>query len=467
MERIHRVTLELGNARIGRLLWKQGFPAAIGMLVMVLYNIVDTIYVGRAVGPLAIAGIAVVLPISMFVASIGMSLGIGGASIISRALGAKNTDKAYKAFGNLIALTAVSSIAFMILAYLFSDPLLLAFGAKGRILPYARDYFLIVMGGAPFLASAMMANNVIRAEGHAKIAMLTMVTSALMNIILDPIFIFGFGWGIKGAAFATVISQFAAFLFILWHFSIGNSSLKIKLHHLQLEKPIVKETLALGATSLARQGSSSLMVMVINNMAFHYGGELAVAIYGILNRVFMFIIFPMLGLVQGFLPVAGFNYGAKKYMRVKKSLIVSNKAGLIITISGFTLLMALAPQIASVFTKDQVLVSMTGHAIRLLIMAYPLMAFQMLGAAYFQAIGKAFPAFLLTISRQGILLIPLALILPSFFKLDGVWMAFPLADILSTLLTFFFIWPQWKWLTQRTEKQNPENKLLPNVATNQ
>jgi len=446
MERIQKITLELGKAPIGKLLWRQGAPAAIGMMVMVFYNIVDTIYVGRVVGPLAIAGIAVVIPISMFVASIGMSLGIGGASIISRALGSNNSEKAYTAFGNLVSLTSISSLVLMVAGYWFANPLLDVFGAKGGILPYARDYFLIILAGAPFLAIAMMANNVIRAEGHARIAMLTMVTSALLNIILDPIFIFGLRWGIKGAAVATVISQFAGFIFIIWHFSLGSSSLKLKSRHLKLDKPIVKETVALGATSLARQGSASLMVMVINNMAFHYGGELAVSIYGILNRVFMFIIFPMLGLVQGFLPVAGFNYGAQKYYRVKESLIVANKTGLLITISGFGIIMLFAPQIAGIFTKDEALITMTGHAIRLLIIAYPLMAFQMLGGAYFQAIGKALPAFIVTISRQGLLLIPLALILPSFIGLDGVWLAFPMADILSTGLTFFMLFPQWKWL---------------------
>ncbi len=445
------MTLELGRAPIGKLLWKQSVPAAIGMMVMVLYNIVDTIYVGRGVGPLAIAGIAVVIPISMFIASIGMSLGIGGASIISRALGAGETSKANLTLGNLVSLTLMFSIGLMVAGYAFTNPLLTAFGAKGGILPLGREYFLVILGGTPFLAIAMMATNVIRGEGHARVAMLTMIFSAVLNMILDPIFIFGLKWGIAGAAWATVISQFLAFAYISWHFLLGNSSLSIRVKNLRLSRPIVKETFALGATSLARQASASVLVLVINNMAFLYGGELAVAIYGILNRVFMFIFFPLLGLVQGMLPIVGFNYGARSFIRVKQTLQKATLTATLIGITGFTFLMLGARQVVGIFTTDQALVEMSSHAIRLLVLAFPLMGIQVIGAAYFQAIGKALPAFILTISRQGLFLIPLALTLPYFFKLDGVWIAFPVSDVLSTTLTLLYLWPQWRRLSHKEE----------------
>ncbi len=442
----------LGTDPIGQLLREQSIPAAVGILSIIIYQIIDTIFVGNWVGTNAIGAITVVLPITFLISSVGMALGVGGSSVISRALGSDNTPKAWLTFGNLISLTFVFSICTVTFGYIFAEPLLKLFGGKGAIFELAYDYYMILLTTLPFLAWAMMSNNIIRAEGEAKTAMVTLIIPGVVNIILDALFIVGLGWGIKGAALATAISYFCCGAFTFWYFTSGRSSIRILAKNFKLNFAIVRETIAIGTTTFVRQGTSSLLSIVVNNTLFAYSGELGIAMYGIISRMMLFVFFPVFGLVQGSLPIIGFNYGAKQLSRVKETLSMAIKYGTAICLFIFLFIFLCSDQIIRVFTNDPQLLNMGGPALRMVFLAAPIIGIQALGAAYFQAIGKALPALLLTLSRQGFFLIPLILILPLYLKVLGVWYAFPISDTLSMLVTLAFLYPQWKKLSQLQEE---------------
>lgn len=430
---------KLGTEKISKLLIKQAVPASIGILVMSLNMIVDTIFVGQWIGSLAIAAITVVLPIVFLISSIGMGIGIGGSSIISRALGSKNASKAFLTFGNQISMTMGLSIFFVIVGTFFCTSLLLLFGANGEILTPATEYFHVVLYGVPFLAFAMMGNPVIRAEGKPKFAMYAMIIPAITNIILDVVFIKFLDWGMYGAGLATSLSYAACGLFIFGFFLSKKSELVINPKYFKLHFPIVKEIVQLGGVTVVRQGTISILMIVLNDTLFTYGGENAISVYGILNRVMMFSLFPVLGVTQGFLPIAGYNYGAKDSKRVKETIKMAIIYGTTVATVIFIGIIIFPEAIASVFTKDEKLIAETPNALRLAFLATPVITTQLVGSAYFQAAGKALPALLLTLLKQGIFLIPLVYILPKFFGLDGIWFSFPIADVLSTLITFIFL----------------------------
>lgn len=406
---------------------------------MSIYGIVDTIFVGRWVGSIGIAAITVVFPITFLISSFGMAVGIGGSSVLSRALGNEDRRKAYTTFGNQVVLTIVLATSFMVLGFVFEEPILEAFGGKGEVLEPASDYFHVLLYGVPFLAWAMMANNVIRAEGYPKVAMVTMIVPAIVNVVLDPIFIGYFEWGMKGAAYATVIGYVSSAVFTLWFFLFGKSELSINLENLQPRWDIIKEIAAIGSVTLARQGTISVLSIVLNNALFATGGALALSAYGIINRMMMFANFPVIGITQGFMPIAGYNYGAHLWQRLRDSIYISIRTATIIAVLIFTCIMILAPQIVGIFTTDSELIKVAVPALRISFLATPLIAIGLIGSAYFQAIGKAIPALLLTLTKQGFFLIPLILILPPFFGVNGIWYSFPIADVGAALITFFYL----------------------------
>ena len=432
-------TNSLGTQKISKLLIKQAIPASIGILVMSLNMIVDTIFVGQWIGSMAIAAITVVLPIVFLISSIGMGIGIGGSSIISRAFGAKDIKKAYLTFGNQISLTLVLSIFFVSVGILFYKPLLLLFGANGAILDPATSYFNVVLYGVPFLAFAMMGNPVIRAEGNPKFAMYAMILPAISNILLDIIFIKFLGLGMFGAGLASSISYAVCGLFIFSFFLSTKSELVIKPNYFLLKLSIVKEIIQLGGVTIARQGTISVLMIVLNATLYTYGGENAIAVYGIINRVMMFALFPVLGVTQGFLPIAGYNYGAKNSERVKEVIKKAILYGSMVATLIFLGIITFPEAIASIFTSDTALIEETPKALLYVFLATPVITAQLIGSAYFQAAGKAMPALLLTLLKQGIFLIPLVYLLPKFFGLNGVWFSFPIADILATFVTLTFL----------------------------
>lgn len=429
----------LGKEPIGRLLIRQALPASVGILVMSLNILIDTIFVGNWIGSIAIAAISVVLPVSFFIAALGMAIGIGGASIISRALGSNNDEKALKTFGNQISLTLILTVLLVILGLTFVDSLIPAFGGKGEIFEPAKIYYKIVLYGVPFLALCMMGNNVIRAEGKPKFAMIAMIIPSVGNLVLDYILINLLDMGMAGAAWATTASYLLCFGYILWFFFSKNSELKINWSHLGFNWSILSETSSLGFVTLARQAVVSITYLLMNNILFDLGGEASVTVYAIIGRMLMFALFPVLGVTQGFLPIAGYNYGAENWGRVRKSINTAIFYATAMGILVFAGIMIFSEEIVGIFTTNPRIIAETPDAMRWVFAATPIIALQLIGSAYFQAIGKAIPALLLTLSRQGFFFIPLVLILPKYYGELGVWISFPLADILSTIVTAYFL----------------------------
>ena len=406
---------------------------------MSLNIVVDTIFVGNWIGSIAIAAINVVLPISFFIAALGMAIGIGGSSIISRALGANKKNQALHTFGNQIGITLLLSISLVVFGLAYVDDLIPAFGGKGAIFEPAKIYYQIILYGIPLLALCMMGNTVIRAEGKAKFAMIAMIIPSVGNLLMDYIFINLMDMGMTGAAWATTGSYFLCFAYVLWFFLSKNTELKPRLLHFKLNPSILKEMGALGFVTLSRQAVVSVTYLIMNNILFELGGEASVAVFGIIARILMFALFPVLGFTQGFLPIAGYNYGAKQFQRVKECIKTAIIYASIMAALVFALLYIFTFPIVSVFTKDQAIVKEAAGALKLVFLAVPIIAVQLIGAAYFQAIGKVLPALLLTLSRQGFFFIPLVLILPNYFNAFGVWISFPLADFLSTIVTAYFL----------------------------
>jgi putative MATE family efflux protein len=429
----------LGSEPIGKLLIKQAVPASIGILVMSLNILIDTIFVGNWIGSIAIAAINVVLPVSFFIAALGIAIGIGGSSIISRALGSGKNEKALKTFGNQISLTLILASLLALVGLTFANSIIPAFGGKGDIFEPAKVYYTVVLYGVPFLALCMMGNNVIRAEGKPKFAMIAMIIPSIGNLILDYILIIEMDMGMLGAAWATTISYLFCFAYVLWFFLSKNSDLKINWTHFRFDLSILKETSSLGFVTLARQAVVSVTYLLMNNIMFDFGGEDAVTVYAIIGRMLMFALFPILGVTQGFLPIAGYNYGAQHWHRVRKSINTAILYASVLALMVFAGIMFFSKDIVSVFTDNPKIIAETPRAMRWVFAATPIIALQLIGSAYFQAIGKATPALLLTLSRQGFFFIPLVLILPKYFGEIGVWISFPLADVLSTILTAFFL----------------------------
>lgn len=429
---------ELAKKDIKSLLIKQSVPASIGILFMTVNILIDTIFVGRWIGSLAIAALSVVMPITFFISSLGMAIGTGGSSVLSRALGAKNKDKALATFAHQIMMTFGVSSVFVAAGLFFGDEILFLFGSNGDITEPARIFFFPILLAVPFQALSMMGNNVIRAEDKSRHSMISMIISASSNIILDVLFIKILGLGVLGAALATASSFFLCFLYILWFF-IYRSELRLKWSHFTWKKKIAGEITSLSFVTFARQGVISVLAVILNHTLFAQGGEHAITVYGIISRMLMFALFPVLGITQGFLPIAGYNYGANNHERVRESVFLSIKyaGGLAILI--FIVILIFAKPITAVFTTDPDVIRDTPGALRWVFAASPIIAVQLIGAAYFQAAGKAKKALMLTLSKQGFFLIPLVLILPQFFGIFGVWVAFPIADVLSTIVTGIFL----------------------------
>ena len=436
-----QLTARLGEEKISKLLVNLSLPATIGMMVNALYNLVDTIFVGRGVGALAIGGLTIAFPIQMVIMAFAQMIGVGAASAISRSLGAKDIEKADYVAGNSFLLIVILSSIIAAIGLIFTEPMLRLFGSTDTILPYAKDYITIILWGSIFFSFAMSSNNLIRAEGNAKVAMATMLIGAILNIILDPIFIFVFKMGVKGAALATVISKFVSFIYVLTYLYSGKSSLKVKLHHLKPKMRIIIEILTVGFASFARHVTGSVVAIVVNNSLRFFGGDMALIIVGILHRVTMFVFMPLFGVVQGMQPIVGFNYGAKKLDRVKETLKLSLIVTTAIATFGWLLVQLFPFAIIGVFTRDAEIIEKGSTIMRIVISVIPLIGIQIVGAALFQSLGKAVPSLILALLRQVLLFIPLVIILPRVLGLGllGIWIAYPAADILSVVLTVIFL----------------------------
>ncbi|MFB1081980.1 MATE family efflux transporter [Jeotgalibacillus sp. JSM ZJ347] len=440
----------LGTEKIPSLMVRFSVPAFIGMFVMAFYNIADTFFIARGIGTVGVAALSIAFPLQLIITAFAAAIGIGGASIISRRLGEDRLDEANKIFGNVIWLVGFLSVLMVVIALTFLEPILITFGATAEILPYAAEYLSIILYGAIFQAFAMSMNNVVRSEGNAKMAMLTMVISAGLNIVLDPIFIFTLDMGMAGAAIATVISQAVGAIWLYLYFRAGKSSLEFRWIGLLPDWRVVREITQIGSATFVRQTAGSLMFIAVNWMLVIYGGESAVAIFGIINRIMMFAIMPMFGIVQGMQPIIGFNYGAKLHHRVSETLKLGIGISTVMAIIVWAVTMTFPGAMMSVFSTDPAVISGGEEAMRFIFLIVPIIGFQMVTGGLYQALGKAKISFILSMARQLIFLIPLVLILPTFLGLTGVWLAFPIADGLAFLLSLFFVWRNRKNLFQKT-----------------
>jgi putative MATE family efflux protein len=434
----------LGIDPIIKLLVRQGVPASVGILVMSLNILIDTVFVGQWIGPNAIAAINVVLPVSFFIAALGMAIGIGGGSIISRALGNKNTFKANKTFGNQITLTFIITVSFVFFGLFFLETLIPAFGGRGDLYKLAKIYYEIVLYGVPVLGFCMMGNNTMRAEGKPQYAMYAMMIPSITNLFLDYLLIFYFDFGMYGAAWATTISYVVTAIYILYYFRSNKSEFNLKINDFYLSTSLVKEISSLGSVTLARQATVSIVVLLVNNILFISEGEITVAVYAIISRMLMFALFPVIGITQGFIPIAAFNYGANQYDRVYEAVVKAITVSTILASIVFGLIFIFSEDIIKIFTNDKQILSETPQALRWVFAATPIIGIQFIGAAYFQAIGKAIPALLLTLTRQGFFFIPLLFILSNKMGVFGVWIAFPIAELISTIVTAYFLFKNLK-----------------------
>ena len=445
----------LGNEPINKLLFKLATPAIIGMMVNALYNLVDTFFVGRVIGKYAIAGLTVAFPIQMIIMAMAQLIGIGAASVISRNLGSNNLEKANHVAGIAIVLAALVGISSCILGLMFIDPILKLFAASGIVLEYAKAYMGIIFVGNIFVTFTVSTNSLVRAEGNAKVAMITMVIGTALNIALDPLFIYVFDMGIKGAAYATVISQGVSFIYILSYFLRGKSTIKLAMHHFKLRMDYIIEIVTVGFPSFARQVAGSIMAVIINTSLVHFGGDVALSAYGLINKVTMFLFMPLFGIVQGMQPIVGFNYGAEKYDRVKKAIISSITAMTVMLIASWAVVQLFPNLILSIFlpfegNQDVFAIGVPG--IKMFLFGVPVIAIQIVSSSVYQAIGKSKPALVLSLLRQVIILIPLLLILPNLFDLGltGIWLAYPLSDIMSTIISTFMLRSEFKSMSQKT-----------------
>ncbi|AYF53576.1 MATE family efflux transporter [Clostridium botulinum C] len=429
---------ELGREKIYKLLLKFFIPAIIGTLVNALYNIVDRIYIGQGVGSLALAGLSVAFPIMVITSGFGMLIGMGGGVITSISLGKKDKEKAEKILGNTFSLLCIISLLVSILALIIKNPILKSFGASENTITYANSYLSIILFGTIFQNVGYGMNNIIRSEGNAKIAMFTMIIGAIFNIILDPIFIFIFHMGVKGAAIATVLSQIANTFWVLRHFTGKNSFLKLKRKNLKLDLEIFKSIIAIGMAPFSIQVAASLVNIVFNKELMIYGGDLAVGAMGIINSITMLIIMSIISVTQASQPIVGYNYGSMQFDRVKETIKVAAIGATIIALIGFIGVEFFPKYLIGIFNrKDEELLRIGVSGIRINLFALPIIGFQIVGSNYFQAVGKAKVAIILSLLRQVIVLIPLLIILPKIFNLNinGVWLACPISDIMSFIIT--------------------------------
>lgn len=447
--------------RISSLLLHFSLPAIVGMVVNSLYNIVDRIFVGRGVGSIAIAATTVAFPMMIILMAVAILIGVGATALISIRLGEQKKEEAERVAGNAMAMMILLPALCAVIFLIFTEPLLILFGASREVLPYAKDFLQIIMLGSVFGSISMGMNNFIRAEGNPRMAMYTQLLGAGVNVVLNYIFIFQFGWGIKGSALSTVIAQFVGAVWVLSYFFGGRSLVKIRLKNLRPRGPILMSIMAIGFAPFAMQITNSIQQLILNKTLIEYGGDIALSAVGIMMSVATLLFMPILGLSQGAQPIIGYNYGARQYDRVKETLKIAIIGGTIIALLGWIAVQLWSTQIAGLFSRnDMELIGLTSHAMTIYFAMLPILGFQVLSSTYFQAVGKPVQSTVLSLSRQVLLFIPLLLILPRYWGIEGVWRTAPIADILAVLLTGTLIYRELKKISSPQDSEREEGKEL-------
>ena len=445
-------TNRLGEYPVGKLLLEFSLPAIVAMIANALYNVVDSIFVGRGVGPLALTAVTIALPIMIVLMAFGMLIGIGATALISMKLGQQRRDEAEQILGTAFALAVVLGIVITVILLLVLDPLLKFLGATPAVFDYAKQFSTIILLGTTFQFISFGVNNVIRAEGNPMISMATMLFSAGVNIILNPLFIFVLHLGVKGSALATVSTQLMVSGYILYHFTAGHSNLKLYRKNFKIPAELLKKIISIGLSPFLLQLAASVTLFIFNNTLLNYGGVMAVAAMGVINRTTMMLLMPIFGINQGAQPIIGYNFGAKKYDRVKKTLRLAAFAATMVCVAGFIAVEVFSHQIIGLFNKDKDLIFIGTRGIRIFLIMLPMVGIQVVITNYFQSVGKASSAILLSLTRQVLLLIPLVLILPSFFGLDGIWIAGPTADFTSSMIAIIFLIREFRYLQNKHDQ---------------
>ncbi len=433
-------TKQLGEASITKLLLKFSIPATVGMLVNALYNVVDRIFVGNGVGRPALSAITAEFPMTLVVMAFNMLIGIGASTLISIRLGEGKEEEAQEIMGNSFVLFLIVGAFVTVFGLIFLEPILELLGASPEVMPYAKDYAGILTAGTLFFTIGMGMNNMIRAEGNPKIAMATMLIGAVTNIILDPIFIYVFNWGIKGAAIATIISKAISAIWVLRYFLTGIGHLQLEIRKIKMKTAHIISILSLGIAPFIIQLAASLLNLILNNSLMFYGGDLAMAAMGIVNGITNLMLMPLFGISQGLQPIIGYNYGAGNFSRVKEALQKGMLLATAISIFGFMIIMIFPSQLVALFDrKDADLIAMGAEGLQIFLMTLPILGALIVGSNYFQAIGKPKRALFLSLTRQLLFFIPSIIILPKFWGLNGIFYSGPVSDVLATSIMSFLL----------------------------
>jgi putative MATE family efflux protein len=440
----NRNQLALESDRIGRLMIKLTVPLFFGMLVQMIYNVVDTIFIGHYVGSLGLAALSVVFPLQMLAMGIGQMVGVGGASLVSRLLGRNDKSGAERALGNGIAAGVLLSVLMTIIVLPSVNFWIRLIGASDNVMPFARDYLMIIMSGTIFNVLSNALIFYVRSEGNARVAMTTMILAAGLNIVLDAVFIIPLHMGMKGVALATVVSMGIATAYALSYYLTKSSYLKLHFRNFAPQLKILKQIFAIGIAQFSQTISTSLAAMFIIKMAATYGGDLALSSFGIIQRILYFAMMPGMVIGQGMQPVLGFNYGARRYNLALRAITLAAIAATSISILAFLVVYFFPEPLVKVFTSDKVLIQECTYVTRRVFLAMPLIGFYSIGSQVFPSIGRAVESFIIAITRPAVFLLPLALILPRFLALDGVWLSFPGSDALTFLLVAALLIPLLK-----------------------
>ena len=430
-----KATLELGTKPVGQLLMRYAVPAIIAMTASSLYNMVDSIFIGQGVGAMAISGLAITFPLMNLSTAFGAGVGVGASSLLSVKLGQKDYGAAQNILGNTVMLNIITGISFSIISLLFLDPILMFFGASAQTLPYAKDYMEIILCGNVITHLYFGLNALQRAAGKPQLSMYMTIFTVVLNAILDPIFIWPLGLGIRGAAYATVLSQLFALIWQVVMFSNKAEFIHFKRGIYRLKSQLVKNIIGIGMSPFSMNVCACFVVIIINNSLVDHGGDMAVGAYGIINRIAFIFVMITIGVNQGMQPIAGYNYGAMKFDRMMRVLKYAVICGTCVTTVGFIVGQFFPEQCVRLFTSDETLISLSVHAMRLTTVSFPIIGFQMVVANFFQSIGKAKVSVFLSLSRQLVFLIPMLLVLPTLYGVDGVWYSMPVADTISAALT--------------------------------
>lgn len=448
-------TLELGSKPVGKLLMQYAIPAIIAMTASSLYNMVDSIFIGQGVGAIAISGLAITFPFMNLSAAFGAAIGVGASTLLSVRLGQKDYKTAENILGNTITLNIIIGVVFAIVCLLALDPILRFFGASDQTIIYARDYMEIILAGNAISHLYFGMNAILRAASKPRHAMYATIFTVVLNTILDPLFIWGLGLGIRGAAIATVLSQFVALIWQFWIFSNPNEMLHLKKGIYSLRKDLVRKIIGIGISPFSMNACACLVVIFINNQLVKFGGDMAVGAYGIANRIaFIFVMFVM-GVNQGMQPIAGYNYGAQKLGRMMRVVTLSVIAATVIMTTGWLLAMFAPHLCVRLFTTDATLIEKSVTGLRIMMLVFPIIGYQMVITNFFQCIGKVKISIFLSLSRQLLFLIPSLIVLPIFFDLNGVWASMPVSDLLASIVTaWIMIVYMRKFKRQHNEIEN-------------